>query len=97
MRVTFVDLRQPVVLAAAGVGEAGALVVCSEDDVLNLEVVLRAREVTPGLRTVLRIFEEGPGRTCNRRLGLNAPFTAPPRLPVRLSFRRYCSSTWRSW
>jgi len=75
VRVTFGDLRQPAVLAAAGIGEAGALVVCSEDDVLNLEVVLRAREVTPGLRTVLRIFEEGLGAHLQQAFGIDAVYS----------------------
>ncbi|MBN1920326.1 MAG: potassium channel protein [Anaerolineae bacterium] len=75
VRVVFGDLRQPSVLATAGVGAAGALVACSEDDILNLEVLLRAREVNPNLRTVLRLFEEDLGARLQQAFGIDAVYS----------------------
>lgn len=75
VRVMYGDMRQPVILDAAGIGAAAALVACSEDDILNLEVILRAREVNPALRTVLRLFEEGLGEQLRAAFGLDAVFS----------------------
>jgi len=75
VRVVFGDLRQPSLLADAGIGDAGALVACSEDDILNLEVLLRAREVNPNLRTVLRLFEEELGPRLQQAFGIDAVYS----------------------
>jgi len=75
VRVVFGDLRQPSLLATAGIGDAGALVACSEDDILNLEVLLRAREVNPNLRTVLRLFEEELGPRLQQAFGIDAVYS----------------------
>ncbi len=75
VRVVFGDLRQPATLLAAGVGEASALVTCSEDDMINLEVLLRAREINPQLRTVLRLFEEGLGARLQAAFGIDAVYS----------------------
>lgn len=75
VRVVFGDLRQPSLLISAGVGEARALVACSEDDILNLEVLLRAREVNPNLHTVLRLFEEELGARLQQAFGIDAVYS----------------------
>lgn len=75
VRVVFGDMRQPAMLAAAGIETAEALVACSEDDIVNLEVLLRAREVNPGLRTVLRLFEEGLGAQMRESFGIDAVYS----------------------
>jgi Trk K+ transport system NAD-binding subunit len=56
-------------LVVAGVGEATAIVAISDDDRLNLQVALKARDLNPGIRVVLRQFN----RTLGRKLEQNLP------------------------
>lgn len=51
------DASQADVLAAASIATCRALVVVSTDDVTNLETALQARDVSPDLRLVLRLFD----------------------------------------
>lgn len=51
------DASQPDILAAASISTCRALVVVSTDDVTNLETALQARDVSPDLRLVLRLFD----------------------------------------
>jgi voltage-gated potassium channel len=62
-------------LAKAGIEHAQALIVCSDDDMLNLETGLRARELKPDIRLVLRIFEEALGRRLSRVFGIYAVYS----------------------
>ncbi len=74
--VQFGDCRQHSFLERCGAAQARALVACSEDDMLNLEAVLRAREINPRIRTVLRLFEEGLGRQLQETFGIEAVYSA---------------------
>ncbi|MGD1066097.1 MAG: NAD-binding protein [Vulcanimicrobiaceae bacterium] len=56
-------------LVVAGVGEAIAIVAISDDDRLNLQVALKARDLNPTIRVVLRQFN----RTLGRKLEQNLP------------------------
>jgi voltage-gated potassium channel len=69
------DFRRRSVLREAGVAQARAIVVCSDDDMLNLETGLRARELNPDVRVVLRIFEEELGRRLSRTFGIDAIYS----------------------
>ncbi len=69
------DFRQYAFLQHHGVEEATALVACTEDDMVNLETVLRARELNPDLRLVLRLFEEGLGEHLQEQFGLHAVYS----------------------
>ena len=75
VQVVLGDMRQPATLAAAGVAEAAALVACSEDDIINLEVMLRAKELHPDIRTVLRLFEEGLAEQLRAAFGIDAVYS----------------------
>jgi Trk K+ transport system NAD-binding subunit len=69
------DFRQPSVLEQAGIREAAALIACTEDDMLNFETVLRARELMPQIRTVMRIFEEALGRHLQQMFDIDAVYS----------------------
>lgn len=56
-------------LRAAGVTAAVSIVAVSDDDRLNLQVALKARELNPAIRIVLRQFN----RTLGRKLEQNLP------------------------
>ncbi len=73
--VIYGDFRQHAVLEQAGLRAAGALVACSEDDMVNFETLLRARELVPGLRVVMRIFEESLGEQLRRAFAIDAVYS----------------------
>jgi Trk K+ transport system NAD-binding subunit len=62
IRVILGDYRQMSILEEAGIDEAIALIACSEDDMVNVDTVLKARERIPSIRIIARIFEESLGR-----------------------------------
>jgi voltage-gated potassium channel Kch len=64
-------------LRAAGVLEAASIMALSEDDRLNLQVALKARDLNPNIRVVLRQF--------NRRLGRKIAQNLPDCSVVSLS------------
>ncbi len=73
--VHYADFRQRTALAEIGVEGAAALVACTEDDMTNLETVLRARELNPPIRLVLRLFEEGLGEHLHRTFDIHAVYS----------------------
>ncbi len=70
-RVLRGDFREPTVLERAGVREAAALILCAERDMVNLEAALRARELNPALRVVMRLFDEELGERLSRIFAFN--------------------------
>lgn len=73
--VVYGDFRQHAVLEQAGVQTAAALIACSENDMVNFETLLRARELVPGLRVVMRIFEESLGEQLQRAFAIDAVYS----------------------
>ena len=55
-------------LTEAGVAEASAIMVLTEDDRLNLQVALKARDLNPTIRLVLRQFNRTLGRKIEQNL-----------------------------
>ncbi|MBV8642288.1 MAG: NAD-binding protein [Candidatus Eremiobacteraeota bacterium] len=55
-------------LQTAGVGDAASIMALSEDDRLNLQVALKARDLNPEIRVVLRQFNRGLGRKVEQNL-----------------------------
>lgn len=51
------DGRLPATLEKAGLSEAEALIVCTANDFLNLEVCVRAREINSTMRLVVRMWD----------------------------------------
>jgi Trk K+ transport system NAD-binding subunit len=51
------DARQREMLEQTRVAEASAVVVCTEDDLTNLAIALEAREINPGIKVVMRMFD----------------------------------------
>ncbi len=66
------DARDPDVLRQAGVDRARTLVVCSENDVENLETALAAREINAKVKVVLRMFEHGLAKKVESAFGIEA-------------------------
>ena len=51
------DGRSRAALEQAGLAHARALIICTSDDFLNLEVCVRAREINPNVRIVVRMWD----------------------------------------
>ncbi|MBN1139487.1 MAG: NAD-binding protein [Anaerolineae bacterium] len=52
------DATRPNILEQAGIERACSIVTCTENDLTNLEIALVARELKPGIRVVLRMFDD---------------------------------------
>ncbi|HNT74845.1 MAG TPA: NAD-binding protein [Anaerolineae bacterium] len=73
--VLYGDFRQAAVLEAAGLPAATAIVACTEDDMVNFETGLRARDRSPGIRVVMRIFEEALGPRLQQAFHIDAIYS----------------------
>lgn len=52
------DMKEDQALIDAGVRHARVIVIASNDDLANLEVALDARRFNPGIRVILRMFDQ---------------------------------------
>ncbi|HEX6970215.1 MAG TPA: TrkA family potassium uptake protein [Micromonosporaceae bacterium] len=64
------DAARSETLRMASVGKAQALVVVTTDDVTNLEAALNAREMTPDLHVVLRLYDNDLAERIQRVFGI---------------------------
>ena len=69
------DARQRDVLKKARVQEASAIVVCTQDDLTNLDIALDARELNPGIKVVLRMFDAQLADKVRRGFGIRTAFS----------------------
>ncbi len=63
------------VLKQAGVERASAIIPCTEDDLTNLEIALVARELQPGIRVVLRMFDHDMAQKVARGFNIQTAFS----------------------
>jgi Trk K+ transport system NAD-binding subunit len=70
------DAREPAILRQAGLGRARAVLAVINDDLANIEIALTARAARPGVRVVLRVFNEELDQNLERSLGPNTAFSA---------------------
>jgi Trk K+ transport system NAD-binding subunit len=66
------DAQRDEALEGAGVAQARAIVVCTQNDSLNLHVALRARKLNPTLKVVVRIFDDELARAIDEQFGYQA-------------------------
>src|SRR4051812_9613056 len=52
------DARRPEILTQAGITSASAIVPVTEDDLVNLGIATAARSLRPGMRVVMRTFDD---------------------------------------
>ncbi len=69
------DATKPAVLRRANVEAARAILVLTDDDLVNLDVGLAAREVNKDVKVVLRLFDESLADKVKRALGVEAAFS----------------------
>lgn len=70
------DARIRDTLAKAGVSGARAVIAVTDDDVANLGVALRVRQVNAGARTVVRLFDGGFADKVQKSLNIDAALGA---------------------
>jgi Trk K+ transport system NAD-binding subunit len=70
------DALQPKTLTDAGVDHASAFIVCTNDDLTNLQIAMKVRELNPDIRLVVRLFHEDFGRQLADYLGFHRVFSA---------------------
>ncbi len=72
----FGDMRWDTLLAEAGIGQAISVVACTDDDMINLQIALRARRLNPKIRVVMRIFDDELSGQLRHTFGINAAYSA---------------------
>jgi Trk K+ transport system NAD-binding subunit len=73
--VHYGDFRQRSSLEEVGLASAQALITCTEDDMVNFETGIRARELNPDVRIVMRLFEEALGDQLQTAFDINAVYS----------------------
>src|SRR6266478_2126499 len=58
VRVVVGDFRQAEVLEAAGIREAGGVLILTSEDLVNISAALTARQLNPKVRIVVRMFNQ---------------------------------------
>ncbi len=66
------DATRPSVLDAARVKDAHTIILCMQNDAVNLQVALKARSINPKIRVVIRIFDEDFARALREQFGFTA-------------------------
>jgi voltage-gated potassium channel len=52
------DATRPTALEAAGIERARTIVLCSQNDAMNLKIAVKARSMNPSIQVVIRIFDD---------------------------------------
>lgn len=69
------DARQRETLEKAGVQHASAIVICTQDDLTNLDIALNARELNKDIKVVLRMFDTQLAERIKRGFGIHTTFS----------------------
>ncbi|GJM42178.1 MAG: hypothetical protein DHS20C20_24600 [Ardenticatenaceae bacterium] len=66
------DARREAALQDAGVAKARAIILCTQNDSMNLQIAFKARRLNPKIRVVLRIFDDDFGQSLQEQFGFRA-------------------------
>lgn len=66
------DGTREVILEAAGVRRAHTIILCTQNDNLNLQMAVKARSLNPSIRVVMRIFDDDFARALESQFGFRA-------------------------
>jgi Trk K+ transport system NAD-binding subunit len=64
------------VLQKAGLDRAHTIVLATSDDVMNLQIAIRARAIHPRVRTIVRLFDDDFSREVQSAFGITSAFSA---------------------
>lgn len=76
------DATRPAALEAAGMERAHTVMLCMQNDAVNLQVALKARSLNPKIRVVIRIFDEDFARALHQQFGFTALSATEMAAPV---------------
>ena len=66
------DASRESALEAAGISKATSIILCIQDDAVNLKVALKARSLNPGIRVIIRIFDDDFAHALTKQFGFTA-------------------------
>ncbi len=66
------DGTREALLEAAGVRNAHTFVLCTQNDNLNLHMAVKARTLNPGIRVIIRIFDDDFAQALQKQFGFTA-------------------------
>jgi Trk K+ transport system NAD-binding subunit len=66
------DAKRQSALESAGVKLAKTIVLCTQNDSLNLQVALKARSINPDIKVVIRIFDDDFAQSLDRQFNFTA-------------------------
>jgi Trk K+ transport system NAD-binding subunit len=66
------DATREFVLEAAGVRKANSIILCTQNDAVNLKIALKARSMNPNIRVIIRIFDDDFAKALNEQFGFIA-------------------------
>lgn len=69
------DARREALLQEAGVDHAAAVIACTDDDLVNLEVCVDARKLNPGVRLVMRMFDQSMAKKLGDAFSVESSFS----------------------
>jgi Trk K+ transport system NAD-binding subunit len=69
------DARRRETLVEAGIERACAVVICTQDDLANLSTALEAREIKPGIKVVMRMFDGELAKKVEKGFGIHTAFS----------------------
>jgi len=70
------DGRSISILEKAGLRRASSLIVCTSSDHVNLEAIMRARDMNPDMRIVARMYDPQFSKQLNRFMGVQATLSS---------------------
>lgn len=63
------DATKETTLEAAGVSRAKSIILCIQDDALNLKIAVKARSLNPEIRVIIRIFDDDFAKAITEQFG----------------------------
>ena len=66
------DATRPVALENAVIAKAKTIILCTQNDALNLQIALKSRKINPDLHVVIRIFDESFAQSLQEQFGFTA-------------------------
>lgn len=75
--VIIADARRAEVLEEAGIRNAESIIPCTNDDLTNLSIALEARRLVPGIKVVLRMFNDRMAANLEGGFDIHTAFSIP--------------------
>lgn len=76
------DSTREAALKAAGIEKAHAIILCTQQDGLNLQVAMKARSLNSDIQVVVRIFDDDFAKALNEQFGFQAISTSAMASPI---------------